>query len=492
MIARLKAPFLWITMGVLTALAQVFPDLWFVSLFGLFVAFTYVKRGEFGFKSGFLFGFGYFLTSLNWIASPFFVDAAQHGWMAPFAVAAMASGGALFWGAAGWGARRLSLGPIGFAVFLALAEFLRGHLFGGFPWALIGYIWVETPILQLAASVGPYGLTLITVVGVAAMATAVRAKSYLGGGLCVLAWLTLWGLGLALRPATEFSQHTVRLIQPNAPQHEKWNTDKIPVFFERALSLTRAKGQQAPDVVVWPETSVAPLLNFARPELQDIAGAAAGAPVLLGALRSEYPFYYNSAALIDGAGDLISTYDKTRLVPFGEYVPFGSALKSIGVTALAAPENYGFIANEDPQLMAIPMLGHAKVLICYEAVFPRFVRKGPRPDLLVQITNDAWFGAYIGPFQHLTQARFRAVEMGVPVLRAANTGISAIIAPNGALTQASEMNEAAFVDGHVPLARGETLWSRFGNLWLCVSFAVFAGSFWGQRRKDIDPNIVKR
>jgi apolipoprotein N-acyltransferase len=237
-------------------------------------------------------------------------------------------------------------------------------------------------------------------------------------------------------------------------------------------------GDPRPDLIVWPETAVPQLLNYAEDTLRIISDSAGGVPVLLGIQREEAGAYYNSAVLLDADGMATATYDKAHLVPFGEYVPFGDFMARFGIHGFASQAGAGYAAGPGAQVMDLP-IGSALPLICYEAVFPQDVNAAEtRPQMLVQITNDAWFGTRSGPYQHLVQARMRALEQGLPMIRAANTGVSAMIAPDGAMLDSLPLGEAGYIDAALPAPLAPTLYSRTGDwpvLLLCLfgAFAVF-------------------
>lgn len=425
-------------------------------------------------------GTGYFLVLLRWLTEPFQVDAAAHAWMAPFALAGMAAGLALFWGVAGWWAARVGPTPgvraLTMALALTLAEMARATLFSGFPWGLIGYGLETTPAVHAAAVVGPHGLTLLLLVLVCAPAAG-RAGVLIGGaGLAALALALAFGMS---RPANvPDTGKVVRIVQPNAPQVLKWDPAHAPGFFAGALAATAAEAAARPDLVIWPETAITPWLADAQSAFDRISQAAGGAEVILGLRRYEGRRIFNALVLLGPDGRQADLYDKARLVPFGEYVPFGGVLGRLGLRGLAAADGNGFSPGGGARLIATSA-GRFRPLICYEAIFPSLARqpRGDRPDFVVQITNDAWFGNGAGPAQHLAQARMRAVETGLPVLRAANTGISAAIGADGTIKAALPLGDGGHVDAAIPGALPPTPYWRWGDwpvlvLLLCGLAAV--------------------
>ncbi|SLN44997.1 apolipoprotein N-acyltransferase [Pseudooctadecabacter jejudonensis] len=437
---------------------------------------------------GWLLGVGYFAVTLRWIIEPFLVDVARHGWMAPFALILLAGGLALFWGLAGWAVRGLSRGRatgiLWFALSLGAVELLRGHIFTGFPWGLPAYALVGGVFDVWLAWVGPYGLTVLTLglAGVTALALH-RGWTLIWPSLVAVYFATV-GLQAITPGAPAPTDTVVRVIQPNAAQHLKWDRDWMGVFYDRALSLTEAG--EAADVVVWPETSVPTLLQYAGPLFEDMARAARGAPVLAGINRQQNGAFYNAAVVLDGA-EVADIYDKVHLVPFGEYIPFAALLRPLGLGVLV-DQVAGFSPGTGSGLMDIDGLGRARVLICYEGIFPEEIAvDGPRPDVVVIITNDAWFGPGAGPRQHLVQAQARAIEQGLPVIRSANTGISAVIDARGRIKAQLPLNEAGFVDAAVPATLPPTLYARMGDWPLTVALLATLGIGLARRRRfDVD------
>ena len=438
--------------------------------------------------TGFAAGTGYFAVTLHWIVEPFMVDPVRHGWMAPFALLFMSTGLALFWALAFGAARRFGGKGAGYALALAatltLAEWLRSTILTGFPWALWGYVWIEGPAAQLGAVAGPFGLTLLA--SAAAILPIMGARVWQRAALFALLWLGPLGIGALIAPpvrSPDAQAPMVRLIQPNAPQDQKWDRDFIATFYDRQLGYTAAAG--APDLIVWPETALPFLLRDGDSATAEVAAAGGGVPVLVGAQRAEGRRYYNTLALIGPSGKIEQRYDKHHLVPFGEYIPFGGIARRIRLKAFTAQEGYGYSPGPGPRLLDLGPVGKVLPLICYEAIFPRDVAAAPsRPDWLLQVTNDAWFGNFSGPQQHLAQARMRTIEQGLPMIRVANTGISAVIDAGGRVLAELPLNEAGFLDHRVPPALAPTLYARFGD-WpaLLATAALFALGL-GMRRAD--------
>ncbi|NNE54352.1 MAG: apolipoprotein N-acyltransferase [Sulfitobacter sp.] len=438
---------------------------------------------------GWAFGTGYFLHALHWILSPFMVDADRHGWMAPFALIFLAAGLALFWGLAFWAARILTPGarwPL--VLTLPAVELLRAYIFTGFPWAMPAQSLVDVLPGQALAWVGPYALNLLMVLVALLGAAALNRQNglttrILSGTLAIGAGYATF-LPVPETPAA-LTNHTVRLVQPNAPQRDKWNPDKIPLFFDRQIGYTAATPESAPpDLVLWSETAIPWLLEYADQALIEIAAAGGEATVALGVQRRAEDNFYNSMIVLDRDGQVDQLYDKHHLVPFGEYIPFNDLIARIGLRGLAVQLGGGYAAGQGTRLLDFGALGQALPLICYEAVFPQDTRHPTeRPDFLIQITNDAWFGTWAGPRQHLAQARMRAIEQGLPLARAANTGISAMIDPQGRILASLPLNSAGFVDAPLPAPAVPTLYSRMGDvpLVLLLLFGLATSAIAGRR-----------
>lgn len=452
--------------GAVAATGQAPLGAWPLTLIGLAALFGLFRQAR-GPRQAAALGWaaatGYFLVALHWLVEPFLVDAARHGWMAPFALVLMAAGLALFWAAAAALARWAGAGAPGFVAALTLAEVARGYFFSGFPWAQPGHVWIDTPVLQWAAFAGAPGLTVLTLAAAAALWHAVAGRRAAGAaGLAGLAALYLAGPLVGAAPEVPDAAPVVRLVQPNAPQHEKWDPARIPVFFDRQLAFTRAGAR--PDLIVWPETAVPVLLGAAGPVFAAISEASGDVPVVLGLQRRDGARLYNSLVLLGPGGKVDALYDKHHLVPFGEYLPFGWFLKRFGLRGLAADEGGGYSAGPGPQVIGMGDLGRALPLICYEGVFAQDVAAAPgRADFMLLITNDAWFGRFSGPYQHLAQARLRSVEQGLPMIRVANTGVSAVIDARGRITERLPLGQAGWTDAALPPPAAPTLYARIGD-----------------------------
>ncbi|MDJ0822924.1 MAG: apolipoprotein N-acyltransferase [Paracoccaceae bacterium] len=479
--------------GVLMALGMAPYDLWYLAFPGLVLAmwlFTVAPGGVLAVGTGWAVGLGYFGFSLGWIIEPFMVDAATTGWMAPFALFGMAAGLGLFWAFPFWAAAHTHRAPLATLVLAwTAAELARAYVFTGFPWALVAYIWAPVDAIQWVALIGPHGLNFVTLALAALFAGALRGRGRIvWGGVGAVGVAGLLFGGQALVPALQdlSDRPVVRLIQPNAAQREKWDPARVPVFFNRQVSFTEAPPATEgapPDLIVWPETALPMLLHRASEALGIVVDAAGPAQVVVGIQRAEGGQFYNSLAHLR-AGQLAHVYDKHHLVPFGEYMPAAAVFARWNILGLAARAEGGYAPGPGPEVLDLGPLGLALPLICYEAVFPQDVQRAPlRPDMLLQITNDAWFGEWSGPYQHLAQARIRAIEQGLPMLRSANTGVSAVIDGAGRILAALPLGEAGYVDSPIPPPLRVTPYSRFGDLpVLALLFLLGAVVFLTERR----------
>jgi apolipoprotein N-acyltransferase len=446
-----------------------------------------------GFLAGFLFGFGYFLASLLWVGNAFLVEAEIYGWMIPFAVAGLSAYLALYWGAAAMVtilASRPGLPRIAtLAVSLALAEWLRGHLLSGFPWNTPGYATAGLPGLAQAASVvGIYGLTFVVLLcaGLPAL-TFARPRSrgamaVAGLILAAAAVATVAGNERLAAPAAAGTGLKLRLVQGNVPQNTKWDAAQARAIFARYLALSRGGNDgRAPldggTVVIWPESALPFLVDQSPAALREIADVLPeGSHLLLGALRRDPDRQvYNSIIAIGGDGTIEAVYDKVRLVPFGEFLPFSRWLDPIGIRRfIAAPQ--GFAAGETGRAIALPGIPPFVPLICYEAIFPEQARQSQSAEWLLNVTNDAWFGESGGPHQHLLQAQFRAIETGMPMIRAANTGITTIFDGYGRSLGELKLGTEGTLDAVLPRPQPATLYARLGDSLFFLALLATAAS----------------
>ena len=474
--------FLSVCAGAVGALGQApwdFPLAMLLGLAGAFLLFAACTSPRRAALSGWAFGLGWFAVALHWIVEPFQVDAARHGWMAPFALVLLSGGLALFWGAAFWTARRFSTGVLLLVPVWAAAELVRAYVLTGFPWAAPAQALVDRMAGQGLAFVGPHSMNL-AIFALACLPAFIYGRRGHNGQSSLAALIMLAGIVPVVLPvpqgAARMTDHWVRLIQPNAAQHLKWQPENARRFLDLQLALTArpAAGQTSgPDLVIWPETAIAWRLDQAAPVLEAIRSVT-DAQVVLGVLRAQEGRLRNSLVHL-GPDEGQQIYDKHHLVPFGEYLPLAPLAEALGLAALAQT-GPGFAPGPGPAVLDFGALGQGMPLICYEAVFAHDVNAAPqRPAFLLQITNDAWFGQFAGPHQHLAQARMRAIEQGLPVLRAANTGVSAVVDPLGRVAAHLPLGRADALDARVPAPLGPTFYSRSGDIAAVVLLAVWAG-----------------
>lgn len=431
------------------------------------------------FSAGWFFFLGQFLVGLHWIGYPFLINPDAHLWMMPFALVSMPAGlalfGALFCGLAAYfwqdGPARIFV----FAVTLGCAEWLRGHIFTGFPWNLSAYGWgASLSVLQTTSLIGAYGLSFLTILLGGALAES-GDRRWRTPAACALLFALLWGYGayrIASTTIADVPGVSLRLVQPNIPQTEKYDRTLTLRNWQRLMDLSLRPEDKAlgrPTHIIWPESAAGFPLARAPGALDQIAlFTARGQTLLAGSDRIERTgeglSYYNSLYLFGPGGALPVVYDKFHLVPFGEYVPFAKLLGSLGVTKLTT--GGGFSSGDGPKLLTVAGAPPVTALICYEVIFPRAVTdpKAPRPGWFVNITDDSWFGPWAGPRQHLLITRTRAIEEGLAIARAANTGISAVIDPLGRLRAPLPLGQSGVVDARLPAALPQTLYSRFGDL----------------------------
>jgi len=435
----------------------------------------------------------YYLLSVYWVGATMELYGHLPSWLSGGVTLLLAIYMGLFAGAWGWlasGILRRSrwLTPVWLGVLWAGLEWVRTHLFGGFGWAHLGYTQATTPaILQVVDLAGVYGLScLIVAVNVAVAATVRRlasgARPYtidpqlLAAVVVVILCAAYGQYRLAAIAAAPVVEHLpVALIQGNIPEGEKWDPAKRREIFYAYMDATRREAIGDARAVIWPEAAL-PYLLQADPGLDAMlarATAQAAVDLLLGGLyQGEDGVFRNSAFVISGAGRETERYDKNYLVPFGEYVPLGPLLTFVrSITA----DIGDFRPGDRPQPLTVAGR-RAGCAICFEVSYPELMRTFARrgAEWLVGITNDAWFGTSVAPRQHLYIAATRCAEHHLPMARCANTGITALIGPDGAITQEIPQFERATLTGTIPIRNlGPTVYGRVGETWLAVLMIVW-------------------
>jgi apolipoprotein N-acyltransferase len=483
-----------ILLGALAVLAL--PPLYVVpALIPAFTGFAWLlesdSRARTALASGFWFGMGYFTAGLYWVANALLTKPDEFGWFAPAAPVGLALLLAPTVAFAAWLARLLAPRPgAGFVLALAaswtLMEWVRSFWLTGFPWNLIGSVWTfADPMIQVTALIGTYGLGLLTVAAAAMPAEVVRARKreWLAWPFCVaLLVLALIYAGGALRlalapPAATVEGVRLRLVQPNIPQNLKWRRDLVNRHIEQQVAMGAAPAAQPPTHVIWSEAS-APTFLADDPRHLAMIGAATppGGLTILGTLRQSPPGeplkLANSLLAIDHQGRIVDSYDKSHLVPFGEYMPLREIIPLPSVAAGMAD----FAPGPGVHTMRLAGLPPVSPLICYEVIFPAAVADtADRPAWMLNLTNDGWYGQSAGPYQHFAAARLRAVEEGLPLVRVANTGISAIVDAYGRVTGRLGLGEQGVLDGDLPAALTQpTPYARWGNLLVFALIALFS------------------
>ncbi|HET6838980.1 MAG TPA: apolipoprotein N-acyltransferase [Bradyrhizobium sp.] len=441
--------------------------------------------------TGWWFGLGYFVPGLYWIGYAFLVDAPTFAWLMPFAVLGLPAYLALFT-AFGFAFARLiwtrdSSRPIALAASLTLSEWLRGHVLTGFPWNSFGYALSEPLALaQTASLIGLWGLTFLSVAIFASPAVLIDGKArerrpWIAPAMALLLLIAMGIFGvvrLSLRPTSTVANVKLRIMQPNLQQDARFNYSAKAEVMQKYLTLSdRASGPQSTGVrdasiLIWPESAFPFFLAREADAMAQIADLLSKGTVLItGSVRApdlppgvRITRAYNSIYAIDHDGSILSVYDKIHLVPFGEYLPFQDLMERLGFVQLTKVQG-GFISGDRRRALEIPHAPRALPLICYEAIFPdKLVPLDQRPGWIVNLTNDGWFGISTGPYQHLQQARLRAIEQGLPVVRAANTGVSAVIDPLGRIVARLGLGVEGVLDSGLPTALPPTVYARGGDI----------------------------
>ena len=495
--------------GLIASLAQAplgwFPLLWLcVPVLVLMLdsaSLGQTRRGAFWpmAKVGWMFGFGFFLLTFYWLGSAFLVEADKFAWAIPIAVLILPAGLALFWAVAtGFSAFFWSGSPLRIlwlALWFSALEWLRGFVLTGLPWGGLGSALTSNSItMQALALVGPDSMTLFAILLFAIPIWLIAEREARSLGFWLAGCVGLLFVGQILFGIVRLSQPqdipaetaTIRLVQPNIPQAEKWKFENRSWIFNRLLALTTLDSDAFPldavDLVIWPESAV-PFYLIEQPgALAAIAQALPQkAGLVTGALRREsdvngHQEVYNSVYLLDSDGTVQSSYDKIHLVPFGEYLPKQAWLEAIGLEQLTVQRS-GFASGTNRSLLPTERLGRLLPLVCYEVAFSSEVLSFPdNADWIVNVTNDAWFGATVGPWQHLHLARMRAVETGLPLIRVANTGISAVIDGYGRVLHQLELKNEGIVQAMLPNKLKETAYGVVGNVAFLMIWIFLVGA----------------
>lgn len=470
----------------------------YIGLYTLAILIRRSRNAPAAFLVGWAFGLGQFVVGLSWITESFAVEAEKFSMLAWPSVIALSAFLAVFPALAAMAARYLGGPSLRTFIILpatwAVAEMARGVILTGFPWNLIGYIWgFSDQVLQGVSVMGIYGLGFLTIL-MATMPLLISEKyelNRLSAALVMilapsLSFVVLWAGGamrLAATDVAEDGQH-VRIVQPNIPQSQKWEANQAQAILGKLLALSTSGEGDRPRFVIWPETAYPILFEAGRnvpPAL--MASVPPGGLLLFGAVREaparppNDPGLLNSVVALDDEGIVVADYDKVRLVPFGEFTPFRNVLGAMKMTV----GDIDYVPGGNTVPMRLVGLPAARALICYEAVFPRSGSDGER--WILNITNDAWFGMSAGPYQHFLAARVRAIEAGLPLVRAANSGISGIVDGYGRVMNMLPLDVSGVIDGLLPAATtSETVFARFGNVPVVVMIVLLFVAGTGTRR----------
>jgi apolipoprotein N-acyltransferase len=456
---------------------------------------------------GWFWGFGYFVAGLWWLGAAFLVEADQFAWALPFGVLGLPALLAFF-PAFGFALARLLWLPdasriLAFAWALTVSEWLRGHVFTGFPWnnpgmALGQNLW----LMQSASLVGLFGLTfLASALGAAPAVLATgrtRRERWSAPGFAVTLLAAVAAFGawrIPAAPMASVDDVRLRIMQPNLPQDAKFNPRNRDAIMRRYLTISAGP---AATHLIWPESAFPFLLHRDPGALAQIATLLEpGSTLVTGAARMGEPLpgeavgkFFNAIQVIDHQGTITDSYDKVHLVPFGEYVPgfLDNLIRAVGLREFVHIPG-GFEPSENRATLRIPGLPPVAATICYEAIFPgAILPDGPRPNLILNVTNDAWFGQTPGPYQHFAQARLRAVEEGLPLVRAANTGISAVVDPFGRVLKSLPLGLEGTIDSPLPVEISATVYGRYGMFVLTATLVICLMALVVRRRRPMVPS----
>ncbi len=495
-------------LGLIGAFAMPPTSVWpliFISLSGFYALYSFQTAPGRSFWLGFFYGLGYFVTGLWWIGNALLVEGNEFAWVWPISVIGLPTLLSLFTATAIACACVLASpqslrGFFAFVGCLALSEWVRGHIFTGFPWNLYGYSWAENiSLIQTAGLFGSYGLTLLTILWASTIGflavSSLQLKNKILFALGIAATFSLcliYGTNrLNSAPTIYRADTAIHIIQPNIPQAEKWKAENLIGNFEKHIELSRYNVKDVPaevrtaenHIVIWPETAIAPVLAESQAAREQISNMLSTYPrnakllsgALLRQMQDQQQQYTNSLVALDTQGALDPIYHKSHLVPFGEFIPFQDYIPIKPVTQFQ-----GFERGNGPESFFIENIPAFSPLICYEIIFPgQMTENKMRATWLVTITNDAWYGDSAGPRQHFVHSIFRAVEEGLPVVRSANTGISGLVDAYGRTLKKSTLNQNWTTQVLLPYpAEKQTVFSKMGNYLFFSLCALFISLSW--------------
>jgi len=443
------------------------------------------------------FGAGYFIFGLYWISFALFVDIKSFYWVLPLSAIIGPVILALFYGFIPLIAWRYKSNRIIYGLMIIISwssiEWVRGHIFTGFPWNLIGYSWEYIlPVMQINSVVGIYGLTFLTLIW--SMTPLIENNKIKLAIVLSFIAIALFGIiRLNSNPTKQSGNYTVRIIQANIAQNLKWDSAREWENLKKHIDLTLKKRtiKKPISFVIWPETSISFNLNK-NPNIKKIISEALpdNSIGIFGSLNSKYKNnkkeFFNSVTILNKKSQILGRYNKHHLVPFGEYIPFR---KYLNMTPIAnGIANIGdFNRGKGVSTIDLKNLPNPSPLICYEAIFPGEVADNKnRPDWLVNVTNDAWYGNTSGPYQHFEISRVRAIEEGLPLVRAANSGISATIDPMGRIISSTKIGEVKTLDTILPKPINATIYSQIKDVlfFILLIFSAIIGEFYYRKNNN--------
>lgn len=441
----------------------------------------------------FSFGAGLGVFSLKWICNALLVDGSSFYIFIPIALFGFAIFQGVFYLLPAFGTSFFKT-PVSkwlsFCAFFVFFEWVRSWIFTGFPWNLLGNIWTFFPsVLQLAGLCGVYGLSLITVLFFTSVALwPIKKRYFISLSFVFMLIILMGGLHLYQAPKEMVWGVKLRLVQPDIKQSFKWDPLKAEENYNKLLLLSKTNNDDITHVI-WPETAL-PFYHETDEvsKMRLMSALRQGATLLTGGLRIvslEKRQLANSLFIFDHLTNMQGYYDKSHLVPFGEYVPFRDVLKIDKIVPLPSD----FVAGSGPKTMYVPKAPLMAPLVCYEVVFPhKIVNEKRRPEWILNITNDAWYGISAGPYQHLSIAQMRAVEEGLPLVRATNNGVSAVINPYGEIIASLDLGKEGVLDSHLPRSADQTIYARFGNMipLLFILFVFILAIFKNKEQKIIE------
>lgn len=442
----------------------------------LLVALNKCNTRKKAFWTGWWFGFGHFTVGLYWITIALFVDIASFWFVVPFSLFGIPFLMAFFIGfvtlltnvnkSQSWAKILL------FSILWVISEIVRSYIFTGFPWNLMGYVWTfSTPVMQIANITGIWGLSLITVITASSAVlwlTNHKQKITILLPILMLFAVLIYGQLRMQSNITEYHPDiTVRIVQANISQSHKWEDEKRYEILKKYLKLSYDETGNKITHILWPETAIPFITNHDSVILEIVKDIIPDNGILFtGAMRTEPDHYeqykiWNSFQAINKEGKIVANYDKHHLVPFGEYIPFKDILPFKKITDGIKDFSSG-AKNETLNIQGFPSISP---LICYEGIFPSHVKdQESQPQLLINVTNDGWYGKSSGPYQHFNIARTRSIEEGIPMLRAANTGISGVIDAYGRVLKKTKLGKTAILDNSIPMPTKEpTLYNLYGK-----------------------------